>query len=79
MLIDVVLPKIGMAMQDGTIVTWHKAVGDLVEAGEALFELETEKVSVSVEASDEGELAEILVPAGETVDVGTVVARLKVE
>ena len=79
MLIDIVLPKVGMAMQDGTIVAWHKAVGDLVEKGEALFELETEKVSMQVESPDEGELAEILVPAGETVDVDTVVARLKVE
>lgn len=79
MTIDVVIPKIGMAMQDGTITVWHKQVGDLVEKGEALFELETEKVAVDVEAPDEGLLVEILLPAGGTADVDTIVARIKVE
>ncbi|MBC8075671.1 MAG: acyltransferase [Chloroflexales bacterium] len=79
MTIDVVIPKIGMSMQDGTIALWRKQVGDLVEKGEPLFELETEKVSVDVEAPDEGVLVEILVAAGETADVGAVVARIEVE
>jgi pyruvate/2-oxoglutarate dehydrogenase complex dihydrolipoamide acyltransferase (E2) component len=78
-MLDIVIPKIGMAMQDGTIIRWYKQVGDLVEKGEKLFEMETEKVSVDVEAPEEGLLAEILLPAGETADVDTVVARLQVE
>lgn len=77
--IDVVLPKIGMAMQDGTIVRWYKQVGDEVVHGEPLLEVETEKVAVDIESPDEGVLSEILAQTGETVDVGAVVGRIEVE
>lgn len=77
--VDVVLPKIGMAMQDGTIVRWYKQVGEEVAQGEPLLEVETEKVSVDIEAPDEGVLSEIRAQAGETIDVGAVVGRIQVE
>ena len=77
--VDVVLPKIGMAMQDGTIARWYKQVGDEVVQGEPLVEVETEKVSVDIESPDEGVLSEILAQTGETVDVGAVVGRIQVE
>ena len=76
---DIVLPKIGMAMQDGTITRWYKQVGDEVKQGEPLIEVETEKVSVDIEAPDEGILSEILAQPGETIDVGTVIGRIQVE
>jgi 2-oxoglutarate dehydrogenase E2 component (dihydrolipoamide succinyltransferase) len=61
---------------EGKIGTWFKSVGDAVKAGDNLFEIETDKVSMEVQATEEGVLAEIKVAAGETVPVGTVVAVL---
>jgi pyruvate dehydrogenase E2 component (dihydrolipoamide acetyltransferase) len=77
--VDVVLPKIGMAMQEGVITAWKKQEGEHVAKGEELFEMETEKVSVAVESPDSGILDEIFVGEGEEVPVDTVVARLRQE
>ena len=78
MLEDVLLPKIGMAMQEGLIVSWAKQVGDTVEKGEPLFDMETEKVVETVEATVNGVLEEILYQEGETVEAEEVVARIRV-
>ena len=78
MLEDVLLPKIGMAMQEGLIVSWAKQVGDTVEKGEPLFDMETEKVVETVEATINGVLEEILYQEGETVEAEEVVARIRV-
>lgn len=74
---DVTLPKWGMTMQEGTISSWLKAVGDTVREGDVIAEIETEKVNAELEAPVDGTIAEILVAPGQTVDVGTVVARLE--
>ena len=63
-------------MQDGTIAEWLKKVGDRVEEGEPIAVIETEKVNTDLEAPESGVLKEILVQEGETVDVGTVLARI---
>jgi pyruvate/2-oxoglutarate dehydrogenase complex dihydrolipoamide acyltransferase (E2) component len=73
---DVELPKWGMTMQDGTIQEWLKKPGDKVEEDEPIAIIETEKVAAELESPESGVLKEILVQAGETVDVGTVLARI---
>lgn len=73
---DIELPKWGMTMQDGTISEWLKKVGERVEEGEPIAIIETEKVDTDLESPESGVLKEILVEAGQTVDVGTVLARI---
>ena len=48
-MIQVLLPQFGMGMTDGTVLTWHKSVGDRVRQGESLCDVETAKAVVSVE------------------------------
>lgn len=71
---EVILPKWGLTMEDGTVVAWHKAVGDRVSEGDVIAEVETEKVENELLAPCDGILARILVDEEETVDVGTVLA-----
>ncbi|MFN8458524.1 MAG: biotin/lipoyl-containing protein [Anaerolineae bacterium] len=78
MLVDVFLPKIGMAMQEGLITKWLKQQGEAVAKGEPLLEVETEKVLETIEAPENGILAEVLYPEGQDVEVGTVIARIQV-
>jgi pyruvate dehydrogenase E2 component (dihydrolipoamide acetyltransferase) len=66
---EVKLPRLGQGMESGTIVKWLKSEGDPVEKGEALYELDTDKVTQEVEAEASGVLLKIAVPEGE-VDVG---------
>lgn len=70
---EVKLPRLGQGMESGTIVKWLKSEGDAVEKGEALYELDTEKVTQEVEAEASGVLLKIAVSDGE-VDVGTTIA-----
>ncbi len=74
---DVTLPKWGMTMQDGTISEWHVSVGDEVKEGDVIATVETEKVDAEVEAPASGVLDEIVVEAGSTVAVGSVIARIR--
>ena len=64
------LPRLGQGMESGTIVRWLKQEGDRVEKGEALYELDTEKVTQEVEAEAAGVVLKILAGEGEEVDVG---------
>lgn len=75
--IEVLLPQWGMGMSEGTITSWLKAVGDRVSEDEALAEVEAEKVEETLESPAAGTLTEIVVPAGETVEVRTVVAYIE--
>jgi pyruvate dehydrogenase E2 component (dihydrolipoamide acetyltransferase) len=68
------LPRLGQGMESGTIVRWLKQEGDRVEKGEALYELDTEKVTQEVEADAAGVILKILAGEGEEVDVGKPVA-----
>jgi len=74
---DVVMPQLGETVTEGTVSQWFKSVGDTVAAGEILFEIETDKTSMEVEATASGVLAEIRVKAGEAVPVGTSVAVIR--
>lgn len=78
MQVEVVLPKVGMAMQDAVIVSWLKNEGDSIKKDEPLFEMETEKVVETVNSPETGIIEEIKFAEGDTVDVDTVVAIIRV-
>ena len=71
---EVILPKVDMDMSHGTIATWHVAEGDQVERGAALFDIETEKAAMEVEAPASGRLHHIRARPGDRVAVGAAVA-----
>jgi pyruvate dehydrogenase E2 component (dihydrolipoamide acetyltransferase) len=71
---DVLMPQLGETVDKGKVTTWFKKVGDAVKAGDNLFEIETDKVSMEIQALTGGTLAEIRVPEGEEAPVGAVVA-----
>ncbi len=73
---DILMPQLGETVTEGTISKWHKAIGDPVAAGDALFEIETDKTSMEVPAIVAGVLREVRAQTGATVAVGTVVAVL---
>lgn len=75
-LIEIAMPKMGESVMEGTIIKWHKKVGDVVKKDETIFEISTDKVDTEVPSPVEGTLAEILIGEQETVDVGTVVAKI---
>ncbi len=71
---QVTLPRLGQGMESGTIVRWLKSEGDRVEKGDALYELDTEKVTQEVEADASGVLLKILAGEGEEIEVGKAIA-----
>jgi len=71
---QVKLPRLGQGMDEGKVLQWLKGEGDSVAKGEELYEVETEKVNVEVEAPAGGTILKVMVDAGETVDIGTVLA-----
>ena len=75
-MIEVIMPKLGLTMEEGTIVRWLKAEGDEIEKGEILFEVQTDKVVMEVESPASGILGKILVGDDETVPVVHVVAYI---
>jgi 2-oxoglutarate dehydrogenase E2 component (dihydrolipoamide succinyltransferase) len=77
MKMDVVMPKMGESVMEGTIIKWYKKVGDKVKKDEPLFEISTDKVDTEIPSPGEGYLAEVMVGEQETVEVGTIVARLE--
>src|SRR5262249_14194838 len=71
---DVLMPQLGETVAEGKITKWFKAAGDKVAPGDNLFEIETDKTSMEVPATEAGILAEVRVAAGESALVGAVVA-----
>ena len=74
--VEVVMPQMGVSVSEGTITRWLKQVGDTVEADETLLEISTDKVDTEVPSPGSGVVSEILVQEGQTVPVGTVLARI---
>ena len=70
----VLMPQLGETVAEGTVAVWHKQAGDRVEVDEIIADVETDKAAVEIPAAVAGELTQILVAAGETVDVGTILA-----
>ena len=71
---QVKLPRLGQGMDEGKVLQWLKDEGDTIEKGDELYEVETEKVNVEVEAPAGGTILKVLVPAGDTVAIGTTLA-----
>ena len=71
---DVIMPKLGLTMETGTVQRWLVAEGQLAEAGSPLLEIETDKVVVEVESPVSGTLGSQIVAEGQTVPIGTVLA-----
>ena len=75
-LVPVYMPKFGMTMTEGLITEWHVAEGAMVQQGDPLFSVETEKANSDVEAPVGGTVAEICAEAESEVPVGEIVAYL---
>jgi pyruvate dehydrogenase E2 component (dihydrolipoamide acetyltransferase) len=73
---EIVMPRMGLTMESGRFIKWLKQVGETVRSGEPLFEIETDKSVVEVEALADGILSQILAQPGETYAVGAVLGYL---
>src|SRR6185369_16958678 len=73
---EIRVPTLGESVTEATVAKWLKQVGDAVAVDEALVELETDKVTLEVNATAAGTLAEIAVPAGENVGVGALLGKI---
>lgn len=78
MKVDIKVPEVGESVKEAMLTEWFKSDGDRVEKDEPLFVLETDKVTLEVPADESGTL-EIVVQAGETVEIGTVVGKIDTE
>ena len=76
MSVNIEMPKLSDTMTEGTLVKWHKKVGDTVEIGDILAEVETDKATMEMEAFDDGTLTEILIQEGEKAPIGGILAVL---
>src|SRR6267378_2211602 len=75
MAIEIKIPAVGESISSGVVSVWHKKSGDFVNAGDALFTLETDKVSTEITAETPGVL-DTMVPEGQEVKIGEVVATI---
>ena len=71
---EVIMPKMGDAMEEGTLLKWLKSEGDEVSEGDPIAEIETDKVTLEIEAEDSGTLAQLMVSEGQDVPVGEAIA-----
>lgn len=76
MVAEVIMPKLGLTMTEGTILQWFKKEGDKVKSDELLLEVETDKVAIEVNAMDSGVLLKITVDPGEAIPVGGVIGYI---
>ena len=76
MIIDVVMPKMGESITEGTILEWYKKVGDSIEKDETLLEIGTDKVDSEIPSPASGVIEEILAEPNDVIDVGKVIARI---
>ena len=77
MVIDVVMPKMGESITEGTILEWYKKVGEHIAADETLLEIGTDKVDSEIPAPNGGIVIEILAQPNDVIDVGEVIARIE--
>jgi 2-oxoglutarate dehydrogenase E2 component (dihydrolipoamide succinyltransferase) len=74
MKVDIIMPKMGESINEGTLIKWHKKKGDKVKKDEIIYEISTDKVDTEIPSPEDGVLVDIKVFEQETVEVGTVVA-----
>ncbi len=79
MLVDVVMPKMGESITEGTILEWRKGVGDTIAADEILLEIGTDKVDSEIPSPNAGVIAEILAEPNDVVEVGKVIVRIETD
>jgi pyruvate dehydrogenase E2 component (dihydrolipoamide acetyltransferase) len=73
---DIFMPLMGLTMSEGTVVRWYKQVGDTVQKGDPVLEIETDKATMDIEAPESGLIGPILVKAGTIVPVGTILSHV---
>jgi 2-oxoglutarate dehydrogenase E2 component (dihydrolipoamide succinyltransferase) len=78
-IVEMVMPKMGESIMEGTVLTWLKQEGDQIEADESVLEVATDKVDTEVPAIHAGILKEILVKEGDVVPVGAPIARIETD
>lgn len=76
---DIIMPQLGESIAEGTVVKWLIQPGGAVEKDQPLLEVETEKVALDIPSPAAGFLAQVMVPEGSTVPVGTLLARLETQ
>jgi pyruvate dehydrogenase E2 component (dihydrolipoamide acetyltransferase) len=76
---EVIMPKMGDAMEEGTLVKWLKSEGEEVSEGDAIAEIETDKVTLELEAEDSGTLAQLIADEGQDIPVGEAIAFIQGE
>ena len=76
MSVNIEMPKLSDTMTEGTLIKWHKQIGDTVEIGDILAEIETDKATMEMEAFDDGVITEILIQEGGKAPIGGVLAVL---
>ena len=76
---EVIMPKMGDAMEEGTLLKWLKSEGDDVSEGDPIAEIETDKVTMELEAEDAGTLAQLIAEEGQDVPVGGAIAFIQGE
>ena len=76
MTIDIVMPKMGESITEGTILEWRKEVGDSIELDEILLEIGTDKVDSEIPSAVSGTIVEILAEPNDIIEVGKVIARI---
>ena len=79
MIIDIVMPKMGESITEGTIIEWRKKVGDIVEMDEILLEIGTDKVDSEIPSPAAGTIVEILAKPNDIMEVGTVIAKVETD
>ena len=77
MSVEIVMPKMGESIMEGTILKWHKQPGDTVEVDETILEISTDKVDTEVPSPEAGVVSELLFKEGDVVEVGKVIAKLE--
>ena len=70
------LNRVGMTMEEATIAKWHRQPGESFKKGEPLYDIETEKVTMEVEAPCDGKMVEVKVPEGDVAQVGQVLCTI---
>src|SRR5215217_4695619 len=73
------MPKMGDAMEEGTLLKWLKSEGEEASEGDPIAEIETDKVTMELEAEDEGTLAQLIADEGQEVPVGEAIAFIQGE
>ncbi len=76
MMVDVVMPKMGESITEGTIIEWKKSIGDKINKDEVLLEISTDKVDSDIPSPSSGTVVEIIAQVNETIPVGEVIARI---